>query len=258
MSDPHATLPIIKMAARRRPGTESAPVQLELRPRTWGGKRKGAGRPKTGRTKVAHRTRPHVTRHTPVHVTLRLRADLPSLRFERIFRIVRGALADVCDRDGFRICHFSVQGNHIHLLCEADDEAALAGGVRAFELRLTRRLNATLGRKGSVFADRYHSRVLKTPLEVKNCLRYVLLNGRRHAAQQGRRIGPEWFDPCSSAAWFDGWAERLSWREPWMRELRRKDPPTAAARSWLLAKGWREKRGPISISDTPGPRPPGA
>jgi hypothetical protein len=41
-----------------------------------------------------------------------------------------------------------------------------------------------LGRKGKVFADRYHMRILKTPTEVKNALRYVLDNRWKHTPQR--------------------------------------------------------------------------
>jgi REP element-mobilizing transposase RayT len=247
------------MVPTRRPRKKRpAPRQLELRPRTWGGRREGAGRPPTGRTKVAHRSRPRVTRTTPVHVTLRLRDDLPSLRRGRLYRIVRATLREVCDQDAFRICEYSVQGNHVHSICEADDEAALAAGMHALTIRLARRINQHLERRGPVFRERYHARPLSSPREVRNAIRYVLLNGRRHAPQQGRKIDRDWFDPCSSAAWFTGWKERLSWREPWMRELRSKEPATAAARSWLLTTGWKERHGPLSLADSPGPRLPTA
>src|SRR6266480_3127143 len=71
------------------------PTQLELRPRTWGGKRPGAGRKPSGRkVGVPHRTRPsHQTRH-PVHVTLRALRGLPSLRADAVFPAVRRGLAD--------------------------------------------------------------------------------------------------------------------------------------------------------------------
>jgi len=257
MSDPPANLLSIEMP-RRHPMKTAAPRQLELRPRTWGGRRDGAGRPRTGRTTVAHETRPRTTRHTPVHVTLRLRDDVPSLRRGRLFCTSRAALAEVCAGDAFRVCEYSIQGNHIHLICEADGAGALARGIHGLAIRIARRTNRLLGRNGRVFRDRYHARPLASPREVRLALRYVLLNGRRHAAQHGRRIAPDWFDPCSSAAWFGGWKEALPWREPWMREVAGQPPPTAAARSWLLSTGWRERHGPLSLADTPGPRPPAA
>jgi len=85
------------------------PTQFELRPRTWGGRRPGAGRKPSGRrVGVPHRPRPdHVPRH-PAHVTLRARAGLPSLRGGQLFATVRRCLAQG-SRGGFRILHFSVQ-----------------------------------------------------------------------------------------------------------------------------------------------------
>ena len=64
---------------------------------------------------------------------------------------------------GFRICHYSIQGNHLHLICEATDERLLARGVQGFSSLVARRINRLLGRRGKVFADRYHCRALATP-----------------------------------------------------------------------------------------------
>ena len=44
-------------------------------------------------------------------------------------------------------------------------------------IRIARVLNKLWRRRGRVFADRYHDRILKTPREVKNALVYVLANG---------------------------------------------------------------------------------
>ena len=106
------------------------PVQLELRPRTWGGRRPGAGRKPSGqRVGVPHRPRPdHVPRH-PAHVTLRAHAALPSLRGDQLFPTLRRCLAQG-SRGGVRILHFSVQTNHLHLIVEADARTALSRGPR--------------------------------------------------------------------------------------------------------------------------------
>ncbi len=52
-------------------------------------------------------------------------------------------------------------------------------------IRIARGINKKLGRQGAVFAERYHVRVLGTPREVRNVLRYVYLNARHHDAQAG-------------------------------------------------------------------------
>jgi REP element-mobilizing transposase RayT len=175
-----------------------------------------------------------MTRHQPVHVTARV-LKLTSLRGRECYRVVNQALADGCRRAGFRVVEFSVMSNHLHLLCEAQDRSTLARGLQGLFIRIARRLNKHLGRRGRVFADRYRDRVLKTPREVRNALAYVLLNARRHAAERGRRYTSMWVDPCSSARAFFGVVEQK----------------LPAARSWLLSAGWR-RAGPIRIDEVPG------
>jgi hypothetical protein len=83
---------------------------------------------------------------------------------------------------GFGWVHYSLQGNHAHLIVEAQDPIALGRGMMAIGARLARAVNRIAGRSGPVLADRYHSRMLPTPREVHGALRYVLLNARKHAA----------------------------------------------------------------------------
>ena len=61
--------------------TRKRPPQLSLRLRSWGGRRKGAGRkPGPGGTGVSHRVRPKLASRFPVHVGLQVDKQLPSLR----------------------------------------------------------------------------------------------------------------------------------------------------------------------------------
>jgi len=265
----------------RRTAANAAP-QLSLSfPNRHGGHRPGAGRPrKPGGSGVPHRRRTRLTRHHPAHVTLRLRKGLPSLRKKLFFRAIHAAFVGGCRRFGFRLVHYSVQSNHIHLIVEAPSARVLARALQGLSVRLARGLNAAMHRKGSVFADRYHSRVLKTPLEVKNALRYVLNNAGRHSGsgstrsdgRSGGRAGrgnPVPLDGYSSAVWFDGWRGTrgipqavFGIADARAAPLGRNDPrflpdaksETAAARSHLLRRGWR-KHGLIPIHAIPGPRP---
>ena len=190
----------------------------------WGGARRGAGRKRSGeRACVEHRARPTVASRHPVHVTLRFEAGLESLRRRRTQRVVRDALAAGAARFGLRLVQYSVQTNHVHLVCEAPDERALSRGMKGVCVRIARGLNALWGRVGRVIADRYHARVLKTPREVRNALAYVLQNARRHGIHLA---GP---DPCSSGRWFDGWKGARA----------AEGSPLPRARTWLLAVGWR-------------------
>ena len=144
-----------------------------------------------------------------------------------------------CERGDFRLAQYSFQRDHVHLIVEADDADALGRGVRALGVRLARAANRVWCRRGSVIGDRYHFRLLQTPREVRNALRYVLLNARKHLKHPAREVQP---DAASSGAWFDGWVELFT---------RPRGPaPVAAARSWLLRLGWR-KHPRVSLRDAP-------
>lgn len=164
-----------------------------------GGARRGAGRKPSGpRGQVPHVARPQFPARHPLHVTWRVDSGPESLRRRRAFHVVRDALIAGADRFGTRIVHFNVLSNHVHLICEARDAAALSKTLRGLGVRIARGLNRLWGRVGPVVTDRYHARELKTPREVNNALNYVVDNARRHGF---RFRGP---DPCSSALWFDG------------------------------------------------------
>ena len=216
-----------------------------------GGRREGAGRPNTGRrVGVAHRQRQDVRKGFPVHVTTRTVRDVGYLRTNKVYRVVRRALARGCRRRGFRVCQFSLQRNHLHLVIEADSAAQLHKGMTGLLVRLARALNGLRGRKGQVFPDRFHHRVMKTPTQVRNTLCYVLNNAKRHAheVQDKHRKVKRWTDPFGSARYFDGWSRdtRRFVPEPNDGE----DAPVAQARSWLLTTGWR-KRGLIATGEMP-------
>jgi REP element-mobilizing transposase RayT len=179
-----------------------------------------------------------------VHVTKRIRPEVGRLRKRRLQAVLRRAFAAGCERPGFRICQFSIQGNHIHLICEADSAEALARGIQGWSVRVARGLNRVLGRRGPVFADRYHAEIITTPSQTRATLCYVLHNGRRHGERLDRRLRGA--DAYSSAWWFDGWRD-----DGWRAGLPPPPEKTVAdARSWLLAKGWR-RRGLIAVDEVP-------
>ena len=216
------------------------PAQFSLGFRTWGGARPGAGRPRSSK-RVAHAERARISRHVPCHVTLRLVAGLPSLRSPRLFRLVRRALGATRYA---RVVEYSVLSNHLHLIVEAEDARALARGVQSLSIRLAKRLNRFLRRSGGAFADRYHSRALRSPREVRNALVYVLNNFRKHVDQSGPRLPLSFLDPCSSAGFFDGWDPEWTQAPPDRRAFRDPYPhlPRASvpARSFLLRRAWRK------------------
>lgn len=140
--------------------------------------------------------------------------------------------------------HFTIQHDHVHLLVEADDSRALSRGLQGLGIRMAKALNRALGRRGTVFADRYHARILRAPTEVRNALAYVLGNHAKHAAP-GARIDN--VDPLSSGPWFDGWRRQPRIPTPMFRPEVVTRPTT-----WLLGRGWR-RLGPIDLRATRAP-----
>ena len=234
------------MGARNRQATKRRPKkgeQLAL-PRTggWGGKRPNAGRKRRdpdGRANVAHVSRPvHKGRH-PVHVTLRAKSGLPSFRQQRVQRLLAEVLRDQRRRRynaDFRVIHYSIQGNHLHLIVEADSERAqgyqpLRAGISGLEIAFARRLNMMLRRTGKVWDNRYHRHDLKTPKEVRSGLAYVFENYTHHGV---KTYGDGVLDMYSSSWLFDGWEGQhvvFDDRERWRWPVR---PPE----TWLARKGY--------------------
>lgn len=208
--------------------------QMPLRFRSWGGKRHGAGRPKKKGSRLPHLTRPALAARYPVHVTLKVARGVGKLRNKKGWQAVKKALIAHAGTEGFRVCQFSVQQNHIHMVVEARSKERLSRGVQGLAIRLARGINRAQNRTGKVFADRYHARILKTPREVKNCLNYVINNQAKHNPV---RDG-DWYlireDICSSAPWFDGWRYRAH-----IRCVPTGPPPVEKANTWLLTVGWR-------------------
>jgi hypothetical protein len=189
-----------------------------------------------------------------------LRSRLAPLRSQHVFPTIRLALARASRRDParFRLLHFSMQLDHLHLIVEATDARALSSGVRSVAIRVARYVNDLLARHGPLWADRWHGRALKTPREVRNALVYVLANFRKHA----RRRPARGMDPFSSGAWFEGWQR---WKpacgiappfaESAQGPPRRgtdelADTPVARARTWLARVGWR-RHGLVSLDEAP-------
>jgi putative transposase len=226
-------------------------VDAPVRPvaRTWGGRRAGAGRPKKAakdRTFVPHHPRPiHKKRH-PTHVTLRARAGLPNFRSQRVQTMLRGILEQQLRRrryrDHFQVVHYSIQSNHLHLIVEATDTPTLRAGVSGLVIAFAKRLNKEILERltGKVWRDRYHSRELTTPSEVRRALVYVLQNVRKHGFEL---LGP-FIDPLTTAKSFPGWTTPLD-PEP--------DPfPPRTPRTWLLGEGWSSHGGgPLSTYERP-------
>lgn len=123
-----------------------------------------------------------------------------NLRSNRGMAVVEAALLGARDRPGFRVTHFSAQGNHVHLIAEASDKAALASGMKALSIRLAKGMNRLMGRHGPVLEGRHHVHVLRTPAEVRRAVEYVTGNFESHARRRGEPVGEGFRDRFGSNA----------------------------------------------------------
>src|SRR5687768_5874641 len=209
------------------------PSQMELGLKHWGGKRRGAGRkPNGAKSAASHVARPQLKARHPVHVTMRV---LPICSLRSIHRSVKQALFAGCGKQAkdagqqekkttFRLIHFAILSNHLHLIVEANDSAALSRGLKGLAIRIAWAVNRAMGRKrGKVFSDRYHSHMLETPSEVNRSLLYVMNNYRRHKAQAGEQLAPDFRDPNSTA---------IYWKRPNLTN------PLPSPETWLLRTGY--------------------
>ena len=195
-----------------------------------------------------------------MHVTLR--SAFRPLRSQHVFPTLRIAFARANRRapERFRIVHFSVQFDHVHLLVEAKDERSLSAGMRSVSIRIARYVNELLGRKGRLWADRWFGRALTTPRQVRVALVYVLANFRKHAKKRLARG----IDRFSSGAWFDGFRRFRPERDPppWVN---RAPPPFTGEtavndRTWLVRPSrtelartaWR-RFGLVRLDEAPSP-----
>ena len=234
---------LIKMAKLRKQ------LALDLRRKTHGGSRKGAGRKKKqGQHDSPHRTRAKLRAYHPVHAVMRVKKGVPKLRQGRAYRAIRRVMVRCLGQEAFRVCHLSIQGTHLHFLIEATDERALARGMQRLNILVSKALNPMLGRTGALFAFRYHATQIKSPRQARHALAYVLNNWRRHREDEGcERARWAHLDPYSSGISFDGWKSGIYNAPADFTPL-----AVAAPQTWLLRVGWR-KHGLIDVRETPGP-----
>ncbi len=225
---------------RRLIGMGKKDRQTEITFRTHGGARRGAGRKRIApKARVLHRPRTSLTGREPVLVTLTTKRSIANLRSRRSMERILRSLSRSKERLGVRIIHYSVQRDHLHLIVEAADARSLSRAMQGLSVRIAKALNRALGRKGKVFADRFHDRVLTSPRQVRHALAYVLCNARKHAVAPPIRGGAaaSWVDPCSSARAFDGWSREVSAGSSAFCSIT--IAATATPRVWLLRIGWR-------------------
>lgn len=241
-------------------GRKEAVINRQIRERTAGKKvRRGPGRPKKNNGRVSHQRRPKLREQSALHLTLKTRSHVPNLRTRRRFNVIKQAFVSFCGAEGsdnravkgFRLVHFAVLSNHVHLVVEADSSAALSLGMQKLLHSISRRLNAlsvhehggtvsTQGGRyqdikgwlGSIFGDRYHAHLLRTSTEMNHAVNYVLTNAERHGASRAEPGAMSADAFCSLGA--------ATLQVDWLNGASRDLPLVAPARGVLLGRTCRK------------------
>ncbi len=180
----HPTEPV-QQEAGAQAQRQARALQLGVPPvRTWGGRRKGAGRKPGPDPGPWHAKRPEVEPGAPLHITMKLAEDLPELDATTL-ALTEQAVEAAREKPGFRIVHHVIEARHLHLIVEAESTAVLGRGLRGLGIRLARALNKVVGRKGTAIRERYSLRVLRREA-VDEVLTYLRGLRERHVAR-----GPE-------------------------------------------------------------------
>ena len=171
-----------------------------------------------------------------MHLNFKLIPQVPSLRTPQFMREFAKILTNA-RRCGLRIQHYTIESNHVHILCEAESNDHVKRGMISLKSSIAWALRRIFGFYGKVFTDRYHAHHLKTPTEMRNALRYVLFNHAKHAK------AAFFADVYSSIYEFEDASEfaNLRFDRPpaWFAAIR---PQLSVAQSWMQSHGWRKGR----------------
>ncbi len=195
---------------------------------------------------MAHGSRPEMKKGEVAHVTVKLVAGLPSLREGEALEVVRNAIGRVNRGGRIRIVEYSIQSNHLHLIVEAENSADLSRGMASLNTGLGMRLNRIWDRvgQGSVFVERFHLVLIRSPRQMRNTLNYVLRNDVHHG------LNLRTLDPCSSAPAFTGWRQLQSPKARTQRLAAAKTCVAATPQTWLLQTGWKKVKGRHELLST--------
>ena len=163
----------------------------------WGGARAGAGRPK--RSAIAsepHKQRPTHVATQPVHVIARVVRAAGALHDRNARRAIERALRRSLGHAAFRIVHLRIAAARIELVVEAHDRIALARGMQGFQVAAAKHLNRLRGRRGTVFADRYRARPLRTFAAVRE-----VVGAPTRLVRWAHEVHSSWIERWIAFAW---------------------------------------------------------
>jgi REP element-mobilizing transposase RayT len=139
-----------------------------------------------GRPLQSHLARPQIARRFPQHVTIRMLPSVWNMRTRRCFSALQRAMwMGSAKAFGFKLVHYAVMGNHIHMLVEAKGKEALSRGMQGLNIRIAKALNRVMRRHGPVLMDHYYAKILTSPTQTRRARTYLLRNAEKHYGWRG-------------------------------------------------------------------------
>jgi putative transposase len=87
-----------------------------------------------------------------------------------------GLLAFYSKKYGCSVHAYCLMTNHVHLLLTPHHRGACARVMKAVNQRYVQRLNASVGRSGTLWEGRFHSSIVSSSRYALTCYRYIELN----------------------------------------------------------------------------------
>jgi len=140
-------------------------------------KRKRGRPPVAVRKSVPHRRRA-VDAAVPLHITLRLLPHVAEQRSRRFYEVLEHSIKSSREHFGGSSLRYSLLRDRVHILAESTGPEALGRAMQGLGIRMAKLLNAFMGTKGRVFADRYQVRPLATTAEVRKAIATYFASGK--------------------------------------------------------------------------------
>jgi len=115
---------------------------------------------------VSHKARPRFAARAALHIVLRLSGRV-QLGNTRVRSAVLEALREGRELHGLHVIALGRSGEQLHLIAEAENNAALSRGMQGLSIRIAKGINRAIGAKGNIFADHFEAFVLRSPKELR-------------------------------------------------------------------------------------------
>src|SRR5687768_14758032 len=103
---------------------------MQLKMRSWGGRRRNSGRKRIRSKGVAHRVREKVSSRTPLHINFKYKSHI---RNKETLKLLKRSIQNARSH-GLKIHHYSFQSNHVHLIAGAGTNSVLTTGMRSLTI----------------------------------------------------------------------------------------------------------------------------